>query len=161
MLLALTVLWLMADLPWYTKLGGWVLLVWLADECGGWFGYVAAILGAAPFFSGLIGYGPDAPIQWTVAYPLVLVGLLAALLVKHAGGPLVLPISVLLLVLPIVAARVLGPSLDAGITLPSIPKFLDYTLWPGVLGAAVSLTVAVLRRARRRQVARAQAPYRP
>ena len=151
-LLALTALWLLADLPWYSKLAGWVLLVWLADECGGWFGYVAAILGAAPFFSGLIGYGPDAPVQWAVAYPLVLVGLIGALLVKHAGGPLLLPVALALLVAPIFVARFVGPSLDTGITLPGIPRFLDSTLWPGLLGAAVSLAVAIIRRARRRTV---------
>lgn len=149
MLLALAFLWLMADQPWYLKLGGWVLLTWLADECGGWFGYTVAVLGAAPFFAGLLGYGALAPVQWAVLYPLVLTGLLSALLVKHAGGPLLLPVALALLVAPILVARVLGPQLDAGITLPGIPKFLTYTLWPGVIGAAVSLGAAILRRAAR------------
>ena len=109
-------LWQPGD--WPQKLSLWVLLTLLADEAGGWFGYLGAAAGGLPFFS---NHAP--PEQWWVILPLVGAALIAALIVKHAGGLLVLPFALAVFALPILAAQKLGPTLDTTLTLPGNPAF--------------------------------------
>ncbi|WP_424949326.1 hypothetical protein [Deinococcus sp.] len=118
---------------WPQKLSLWVLLTLLADEAGGWFGYLGAALGGLPFFS---NHAP--PDQWWIILPLVGAALIAALIVKHSGGPLVLPFALVIFALPIFAAQKLGPSLDTTLTLPGNAQFRKATLVMAVISLAFS-----------------------
>ena len=124
-------LWQPGD--WPQKLGLWVLLTLLADEAGGWYGYLGAALGGLPFFS---NHAP--PEQWWIVLPLVGAALTASLIVKHSGGPLVLPFAFVLFGLPILAAQRLGPSLDTTLTLPGNPTFQRAAL--GMAAAALAFS---------------------
>ncbi len=155
LLLAVMVLALLSDFPWWQKLGLWVLLTLLLDEVGGWFGYVGALAGGAPFLTPLLGErysAVPAPPEWTVVYPLILSALIALLLVKHAGGLIGLPLSLLAYAAPIVLARSFGHRLDATVTLPESATFLTWAAWPAVLGVLLSLLRRVLWFAARRNV---------
>ncbi|WP_425147638.1 hypothetical protein [Deinococcus sp.] len=118
---------------WPQKLGLWVLLTLLADEAGGWFGYLGVVLGGLPFVA---SHAP--PEQWFVIVPLVGGSLIAALIVKHSGGPLVLPFSYALFALPMLLAQRFGPSIDATLTLPANASFRRSTLLMAALGLGFS-----------------------
>ena len=149
------ILWQPGD--WPQKLGLWVLLTLLADEAGGWYGYLGAALGGLPFVS---NHAP--PEQWWIVLPLIGAALIAALIVKHSGGPLVLPFAFALFALPILAAQRLGPSLDTGLTLPGNPTFQRAAL--GMAAAALvfsfvrqAVGILVRRRVERPKAARGAA----
>jgi hypothetical protein len=118
---------------WPEKLGLWVLLTLLADEAGGWFGYLSTALGGLPFFS---NHAP--PEQWWIVLPLIGAALLAALIVKHSGGLLVLPFAFVVFALPIFAAQKLAPSLDTTLTLPGNATFQRTAL--GMAAAALAFS---------------------
>lgn len=124
-------LWVPSD--WSTRLLAWVLLTILADEFGGWFGYIGALLGGLPFFA------PEgAAVQWTVIVPLVGGALLALLLVKHSGGAFVLPFAGVIFALPLLALARYGTKLDPGLTLPTNETFLRTALTAMLTGLAFS-----------------------
>lgn len=125
-------LWQPGD--WPQKLGLWVLLTLLADEAGGWFGYLGAAAGGLPLFS---NHAP--PEQWLIILPLVGAALIAALIVKHAGGPLVLPFALAVFALPILAVQKLGPLLDTTLTLPGNATFQRMAL--GMAGVALAFSL--------------------
>ena len=152
-------LWQPGD--WPQKLGLWVLLTLLADEAGGWYGYVGAALGGLPFFS---NHAP--PEQWWIILPLIGAALIASLIVKHSGGPLVLPFAFALFALPILAAQKLGPSLDTTLTLPGNPTFQRSAL--GMAAAALAFSfvrqamgIVVRQRLERPRLLTAKGPAEP
>lgn len=154
-LLAYT-LWQPGD--WPQKLSLWVLLTLLADEAGGWFGYLGAALGGLPFFS---SHAP--PEQWWIILPLVGAALIATLIVKHAGGPLVLPFALAVFALPIFLVQKLGPSLDTTLTLPGNPVFQRAALGMAALALAFSFVrqaagIFLRRRLERPQAGRPSIP---
>lgn len=148
-LLAYT-LWQPGD--WPQKLGLWVLLTLLADEAGGWFGYLGAALGGVPFFS---NHAP--PEQWSIILPLVGAALIAALIVKHSGGPLVLPFALAVFALPIFLIQKLGPSLDTSLTLPGNPIFQRAALGLAALALGFSFVRQAVGAMLRRRLERPQA----
>ena len=119
---------------WPAKLSAWVLLTLLADEAGGWFGYLGVVLGGLPFVA---SHAP--PEQWLVILPLVGGALIAALIVKHSGGPLVLPLAYALFALPLLLAQRVGPSLDDTLTLPGNATFRRSTFVMAAIGLGFSL----------------------
>ncbi|WP_194165199.1 hypothetical protein [Deinococcus terrestris] len=137
---------------WPALLLAWVLLTLLADEFGGWFGYLGVLLGGLAFAAPT----PE-PAGWSVIVPLVGGALLALLLVKHSGGPFVLPFAAAMFALPLLAVARFGTKLDPSLTLPSEPAFLRNALLAMAVGLGVSLirqvTEAVLRRRARRRTA--------
>ncbi|EYB67764.1 hypothetical protein DEIPH_ctg033orf0204 [Deinococcus phoenicis] len=142
---------------WSAKLLAWVLLTILADEFGGWFGYIGALLGGLPFFA------PGAlPEQWPVIVPLVGGALLALLLVKHSGGAFVLPFAAVIFTLPLLALGRFGTKLDPTLTLPGNATFQKTALTAMLAGLAFSfvrqLTGVALRYRTRRQAARVTTP---
>lgn len=118
---------------WSALLLAWVLLTILADEFGGWFGYIGAFLGGLPFFAP----GGAAP-QWTVIVPLVGGALLALLLVKHSGGAFVLPFAGVIFALPLLALARYGTKLDPSLTLPANETFLHTALSAMLAGLTFS-----------------------
>jgi hypothetical protein len=124
---------------WEPKLGAWVLLVLLADAGANWFGYAGVLMGLLPFLS-----SQAPPEQWWTIFPLIGGSLLAALVVKHAGGLLVLPFSFAAFVLPTLLIRRLGPSLDPSLTLPSNGSFERTALLMAVLGLFFNALVWVV-----------------
>lgn len=118
---------------WPALLFAWVLLTILADEFGGWFGYIALLLGGLAFFAPVA-----APEQWTVIVPLVGGALLALLLVKHSGGAFVLPFAAGMFALPLLALGRFGTALDPGLTLPAGATFQRTALTAMLLGVALS-----------------------
>lgn len=144
------VLWTWPPTDWPTRLLLWVGLTILADEFGGWFGYIGAALGGLPFFV------PEllTP-QWTVIVPLVGGALLALLLVKHSGGAFVLPFAAAVFALPLLAVGRYGTKLDPELTLPGNATFQRTALTAMLAGLAFSFVrqlvgVAWRYRARRR-----------
>lgn len=135
---------------WPVRLLAWVLLVILADEFGGWFGYIGVVLGGLAFLS------PTAPpAQWLIIVPLVGGALMALLLVKHSGGPLVLPFAGLLFAGTLLAVGRFGPRIDPTLTLPANPEFQRTALLAMLVGLSFSfvrqiINVLIQRRARRR-----------
>lgn len=142
---------LLGPLEWPLKLAAWIVIVLLLDECGNWFGYTGAALGGLPLLADLIdpfvNVTAAAP-QWYTAFPLVVAGLIAALLVKHAGGWFGLPFAGALVLAPILLARQFGSQLDETVTLPNSADFLTYTLWPTVAGLVLGAVIRVLTRRR-------------
>lgn len=118
---------------WPTRLLAWVGLTILADEFGGWFGYIGAVLGGLPFFA-------DAapPAQWAVIVPLVGGALIALLLVKHSGGAFVLPFAAAVFALPLLAVGRYGTKVDPELTLPANATFQRTALTAMVAGLAFS-----------------------
>ncbi|GAA5532461.1 hypothetical protein [Deinococcus aluminii] len=142
---------------WSAKLLAWVLLTILADEFGGWFGYIGAVLGGLPFFA------PGAlPPQWPVIVPLVGGALLALLLVKHSGGAFVLPFAAVIFALPLLALARFGTKLDPGLTLPANATFQRTALTAMLAGLAFSfvrqLVGVAWRYSARRRAARRAVP---
>lgn len=135
---------------WSGKLLAWVLLTILADEFGGWFGYIGTLLGGLP----LLAPGELAP-QWPILLPLVGGALLALLLVKHAGGAFVLPFAGAVFALPLLALARYGTKLDPELTLPANETFWRTAMTGMIVGLALSfmrqlIGVAWRFRARRR-----------
>ncbi|WP_197474628.1 hypothetical protein [Deinococcus puniceus] len=135
---------------WPVRLLAWVLLVILADEFGGWFGYLGVVLGGLAFLS------PSAPpAQWLIIVPLVGGALLSLLLVKHSGGPLVLPFAGLLFAGTLLAVGRFGPRIDPTLTLPANPEFQRTAILAMLAGLGFSFVRQIVnslikRRARRR-----------
>lgn len=151
-------MWMPGD--WPVRLLAWVLLTILADEFGGWFGYLGAALGGLAFFA------PAAPpAQWAVIVPLVGGALVALLLVKHSGGPFVLPFAALIFALPLLAVGRFGTRLDPGLTLPANATFQRTALTAMLVGVTFSFVrqlIGVGRRASlRRRAAREAAAALP
>lgn len=136
---------------WPAMLMAWVLLVLVADELGGWFGYLGLLLGALPFVA-----PGEPPAQWMIIVPLVGGALMALLLVKHSGGPLVLPFAGLLFAGTLLAAGRFGLKIDPQLTLPANAQFQRTALAAMTMGLALSfvrqVAEAVLRRRARRLV---------
>lgn len=151
-LLVSLVVGLLSGLEWPEKLGLWILLVLLLDECGAWFGYTGVAAGLLPLLvredGSVIGLGTTGSftptLEWTVLFPLVGSALVGALLVRHAGGLLALPLSLVAYALPIVLVRLIGPQLDASVTLPSSRLFVVWAVWPAIAGTIVSLARRLL-----------------
>lgn len=135
---------------WPVRLLAWVLLVILADEFGGWFGYIGVVLGGLAFLS------PNAPpAQWSIIVPLVGGALMALLLVKHSGGPLVLPFAGLLFAGTLLGVGRFGPKIDPTLTLPANPEFQRTAILALLVGLGFSfvrqvINILLKRRARRR-----------
>jgi hypothetical protein len=135
---------------WPVRLLAWVLLVILADEFGGWFGYIGVVLGGLAFLS------PNAPpAQWMIIVPLVGGALMALLLIKHSGGPLVLPFAGLLFAGTLLAVGRFGPRIDPTLTLPANPEFQRTAILALLVGLAFSfvrqvINILLKRRASRR-----------
>lgn len=142
---------------WPTRLFAWVLLTILADECAGWFGYTGLALGALAFFA------PSAPPeQWTLIVPLVGGALFALLLLKHSGGPFVLPFAAVIFAGALYATGRFGLKIDPALTLPANTTFQRSAVVPMLLGLGFSfvrqLVGNALRFAARRRAGRAAAP---
>ena len=129
-------------LDWQTRLIVWILLTFLADEAGNWFGYSAIPLGVLPLLpAGTIPLLPlsAATEQWWIIFPLVATALLACLLMKHAGGPFVLPFAAALFALPILAAERLAPLVDPTIKFPANAQFQNLAFIAAGIGLLLSL----------------------
>lgn len=118
------------DFGWIKMMFVWVLLTLLADEFAGWFGYMGLALGVLPFlYSGT-------PEQWFVVFPLIGGALFALLIMKHSGGPFVLPFGAVLFVGAILASAKFGVKLDPSLKLPASRSFQEAAVLPmlGVVG---------------------------
>lgn len=154
-------LWMPAqDFGWLKMVFVWVLLTLLADEFAGWFGYIGLGLGVLPFLTPNL----QTPEQWFVVFPLLAGAIGAYLLMKHSGGPFVLPFAAALFAGAILAAAKFGIKLDPSLTLPASRSFQETALAPMLAVTAFSfvrqLTSMILRgnRARKaRAAARASA----
>lgn len=138
---------LLSPLEWTLKLAAWIVLVWLLDECGNWFGYSGVALGALPFFAGWIDPFVDvaaSPPQWDAAFPLVASGLIAGLLVKHAGGWFGLLLAIPVFLAPMLVVRQFGSALDETLTLPKTEEFFTWSLWPAIAGAVLGALLRLL-----------------
>lgn len=134
---------------WANKLFVWVLLTLLADECSGWFGYAGVALGALV----LIAPGTT-PEQWFVVLPLIGAGLFALLLLKHSGGPFVLPFAALIFAGAVLGADRVGSALETPIKLLGTAEFRRMALLPMAIGVTLSFVrqlVMLLLRWRRRK----------
>jgi hypothetical protein len=123
-------------LSWPQKLAIWVLLTFVADEAGNWFGYAAIPLGVLPLI--LLKTPPE---QWWVIFPLVATSLLACLVMKHAGGPFVLPFAALLFAVPIIGVAKIAPKLDATMVFPANAQFQQVAF----IAAGVGLLISFIR----------------
>ncbi|MDP9763912.1 hypothetical protein [Deinococcus enclensis] len=137
---------------WNMQLLAWVLVVLLADELGGWFGYLGLALG-------LIGlFGPAGNLtQWLVIFPLVGGALMALLLVKHSGGPFVLPFGAALFAATLIGVGRYGTQVDPELKLPASDSFQQSALLAMLIGVGVSFirqVVEMILRARARHHAR-------
>ncbi len=132
------VLVLNAPYSWIIKLMVWVVLTYIADEAGNWFGYLAIPLGAIPFFLTTM------PEQWYVVFPLIASALTASLLLKHAGGLLVLPFAAAAFAAPIILATKLTPHLDPSITLLGNHTFEQRAFLAMGIGLGISLLRQVI-----------------
>ena len=135
LLLGLLFLLLTSGQAWTTLLFGWVLLTILADEFGGWFGYIGALMGLLTIF----GPNPSGDPIWQVLLPLVGCALLALLLVKHSGGWLVLPFAAAVFTLPIYAAAQYGELLDSNLITVANPDLFRSAMIAMLMGLGVSL----------------------
>ncbi|THF87916.1 hypothetical protein E7T09_01410 [Deinococcus sp. KSM4-11] len=135
---------------WPTMLLVWVLLTLLADEFGGWFGYIGLVLGGLGYFS------PDQPAaQWLVILPLVGGALFAVLLIKHSGGPFVLPFAAVLYTGVLLGVARYGLKVDPQLNLPANATFQRTALLAMAVGLGISfvrqLTGIIYRAVIRRQ----------
>lgn len=139
---------------WPTRLLVWVGLTILADEFGGWFGYIGVLLGGLGYVS------PETPPeQWLVILPLVGGALFALLLVKHSGGPLVLPFAAALFAGTLLAVGRFGTRIDPQLTLPGNATFQRTALIAMLAGLALSFVrqiFGIIWRLRARQIREAQ-----
>ena len=118
---------------WTTKLMAWVLVTLLADELGGWFGYIGLGLGVL----GLLA--PETPLaQWLVIFPLIGGALMALLLVKHSGGAFVLPFGALLFAAVVLGVGRYGAKIDPNLKLPANESFQLAAILPMLAGVAFS-----------------------
>ncbi|ADV67399.1 hypothetical protein [Deinococcus maricopensis] len=150
--LAVTFFVLVSPLAWPLKIATWVALAYIADEVSGWFGYTAAALGVLPYLcgpEGLITFGAAPIPQWNVLFPLVFTALLAAFLVKHSGGALVLPVSLVVFAAPFLLAAKIAPLLDATVTLPTNRTLLMHACGAAVFGTILSFARRAVAAARR------------
>lgn len=117
------------DFGWIKMMFVWILLTLLADEFAGWFGYIGLALGVLPFLY-------QTPEQWFLVFPLIGGALFALLLMKHSGGPFVLPFGAALFVGAILAAAKFGVKLDPSLKLPASRSFQEAAVLPmlGVVG---------------------------
>lgn len=119
---------------WSSVLFVWVLLTILADEFGGWFGYIAVFMGLLTLVLG------NQPAEvWSVVLPLVGGALLALLVVKHSGGWGVLPFAGAVFALPIIAAAQFGHLLDKNLLLVADPDLARSTILAMLVGLGISL----------------------
>ena len=140
---------------WPTRLLVWVALTILADEFGGWFGYLGVLLGGLGYFS-----SEAQPAQWLIILPLVGGALFALLLVKHSGGPLVLPFAAALFGGTLLAVGRFGIKIDPQLTLPGNATFQRTALIAMVAGLAFSFIrqlAGIIWRLRARQIAEERA----
>ncbi len=149
------------DWGWPTLLFGWVLLTLLADEFAGWFGYMALALGVLPLL-----HGAATPEQWYIILPLIGGAMFALLILKHSGGPFVLPFGALLFAGTIIAAAKFGAKIDPTLKLPASATFQRMAMLPMLAMVGFSflrqLTFMLVRwRARRKATAAAVAPAAP
>ncbi|MDV6374579.1 hypothetical protein [Deinococcus arenicola] len=119
---------------WQNSLLLWVALVILADEFGGWFGYMGLLLGGLGYLSPSLP-----PAQWLIILPLVGGALMALLLVKHSGGVLVLPFAGLIFAGTLLAVARFGTKFDPTLKLPSDDVFLRSALMAMAAGLGFSL----------------------
>ena len=140
---------------WPTRLLVWVALTILADEFGGGFGYLGVLLGGLGYLS------PEVqPAQWLVILPLVGGALFALLLVKHSGGPLVLPFAAVLFGGTLLAVGRYGTTIDPQLTLPGNATFQRTALIAMLAGLAFSFVrqiFGIIWRLRARQIHEARA----
>ena len=143
---------------WPTLLFGWVLLTLLADEFAGWFGYMALALGILPLL-----HGAATPEQWYIILPLIGGAMFALLIMKHSGGPFVLPFGALIFAGTILGAAKFGLKIDPTLKLPASALFQRMALMPTLIMVSLSFVrqlIAMLLRwqaARRERLATAQA----
>ncbi len=121
-------------LDWQQKLVLWIVLTLIADEAGNWFGYSAIPLGILPL---VLSTAP--PEQWWIIFPLISTSLLACLVIKHAGGPFVLPFAAAMFAAPLLAAARLAPLLDTSIKFPADPQFQKLAFVAAGTGLLLSL----------------------
>ncbi len=130
---------------WPNDLLLWTLLVVLADEFGGWFGYLGVALGGLGYLS-----PSPPPAEWLIILPLVGGALTALLLVKHSGGAFVLPFAGALYAGTLLAVARFGTKFDPEMKLPSSDTFLRSALLAVAVGLGFSfvrqLTGLYLRR---------------
>lgn len=140
------------EFGWLKMVFTWVLLTILADEFGGWFGYVALALGVLPLLM------TTPPQQWFVVLPLVGGALFALLMVKHSGGALVLPFGAALFAGTLLAADKLGTKLDPSLTLVHSKSFQNSAFLAMLIGVGFSfvrqLVMQLLQWQRRRNAAK-------
>lgn len=131
---------------WPTRLMAWVFLAILADEFAGWFGYIGLALGGLGYFS------PTAPPeQWLVILPLVGGALFALLLLKHAGGPFVLPFAGALYAGTLLGVARVATKFDPAMKLPSNDTFLRSALLAMAVGLGLSFIRQFIEMFMRRQ----------
>mgnify|MGYP007116556971 CR=1 FL=1 len=139
------------EFGWLKMMFNWVLLTLLADEFAGWFGYMGLALGVLPFLYA------GTPEQWFVIFPLIGGALFALLIMKHAGGPFVLPFAGALFAGAILLAQKLGDMLGTPIKLVSNPELERRALLAAAIGLAFSfvrqLVGMLLRWQKRRRAA--------
>lgn len=137
---------------WTTKLMAWVLVTLLADELGGWFGYIGLGLGVL----GLLA--PETPLQqWLVIFPLIGGALMALLLVKHSGGAFVLPFGALLFAAVVLGVGRYGAKIDPTLKLPANESFQLAAILPMLAGVAFSFVRQLVQTFVRYQARRASA----
>ncbi|GHF48170.1 hypothetical protein HNQ07_002681 [Deinococcus metalli] len=140
---------------WPNELLVWVLLTILADEFGGWFGYAGLLLGGLGYFS------PEPPpAQWLVILPLIGGVLFAALLIKHSGGPFVLPFAALLYAGVLFVVGRYGLKVDPQLNLPANETFQRTALLAMGVGLGFSFVrqlIGIIARAVARRQARMDA----
>ncbi|GHG07837.1 hypothetical protein GCM10017783_20540 [Deinococcus piscis] len=161
--LALLLAALSSGWSWSSVLFAWVLLTIVADEFGGWFGYIAAFMGVLTL---LLGNQPAE--VWNVVLPLVGGALLALLVVKHSGGWGVLPFAGAVFALPIIGAAQFGHLLDENLLLVADPDLARSAILAMLVGLGISLVRQFImwlvdltsRRAERRLLRADQVPLR-
>lgn len=141
------------DFGWLKMVFVWVLLALLADEFAGWFGYIGLALGLLPFLY-------QTPEQWFVVFPLLAGAMGAYLIVKHSGGPFVLPFAAALFAGAVLAAARFGVKLDPTLKLPANSAFQQAALMPMLGVTAFSfvrqLVAMIVRGSRRRREVKAR-----
>lgn len=117
---------------WPTLLFVWVLATILADEFAGWFGYIALVLGVLPF----LWHTP--PERWFIIFPLVAGALFGLLIMKHSGGPFVLPFGAAIFAGAIIGAGKIGAKLDPSLTFVNNHTFQQTALLAMAIGVGFS-----------------------